>query len=46
LRDRINEYGASIRIPSLGQIQIVQIETIENAKQTIARNYTNKLLKQ
>jgi hypothetical protein len=46
LRDRINEYGASIKIPSLGQIQIVQIETIENSKQTIARNYTNKLLKQ
>ena len=46
VRDRINESGASIKIPNLGQLQIVQVETVDTAKQTVARNNTNKLLKQ
>ena len=46
VRDKINESGASIRIPNLGQLQIVQVETVDGSKQTVARTNTNKLLKQ
>ncbi len=46
VRERINESGASIKIPNLGQLQIVQIESIDGSKQTVARTNTNKLLKQ
>jgi hypothetical protein len=46
VRERITETGASIKIPNLGQIQVVQIETIDGTKKHIARSNTNKLLKQ
>jgi hypothetical protein len=46
VREKISQSGGSIRIPNLGQIQIVQLESIHNGKQTISRNNTNKLLKQ
>jgi hypothetical protein len=46
VRDRITESGASIRVPNLGQIQVVQVETIDTSAQTVARNITNRLLKQ
>ncbi|MDP4658967.1 MAG: hypothetical protein NWS49_06415, partial [Opitutales bacterium] len=46
VRDKINESGASIRIPNLGQLQIVKVETVDGSKQTVARTNTNKLLKQ
>jgi hypothetical protein len=46
VREKISQSGGSIRIPNLGQIQIVQLESIYNGKQTISRNNTNKLLKQ
>ena len=46
VRDRITESGASIKVPNLGQIQVVQVETIDTTAQTVARNITNRLLKQ
>ena len=46
VRDRITESGASIKVPNLGQIQVVQVESIDTTHQTVARNITNRLLKQ
>jgi len=46
VREKISQSGGSIKIPNLGQIQIVQLESIDNQKQTISRNNINKLLKQ
>lgn len=46
VRDRITQSGASIRVPNLGQIQVVQVESIDTIRQTVARNITNRLLKQ
>lgn len=46
VRDRITESGASIRVPNLGHIQVVQVESIDTTNQTVARNITNRLLKQ
>lgn len=46
VREKISQSGGSIKIPNLGQIQIVQLESIDNNKQIISRNNTNKILKQ
>lgn len=46
VRERITDSGASIKIPNLGQVQIVQVETVDTERHQVSRSLTNKLLKQ
>lgn len=46
VREKLSQSGGSVKIPNLGQIQVVQLESIDKQKKIISRNNTNKILKQ